>query len=305
MWQNTPINITIVGLGNVGTAIAFLLLQESKYSYHINIIIKNKHKDRSGRILDLENAVYHKNHRIILNDQQLFKEADYIFHTAGGIIPLGAGRDIALDMSRQIVDDVYGKVTFSKTPFIINVANPVELTCQYLLKVLGNDFLYKIIGTGTLLDQLRFEGFLAKRLGVEVGEFHCPIIGEHGPGLIWLRQYSTLPSIEIDENIFSECIKHTINAANTIKATEGHTKYGVAACAVNIFNNILHEKKQPFVACIHTNDYYNNLSEYKGFLGLPLLIKDQKIHIINMDLTEEQKKTLRSVGNKFDKKLKQ
>jgi len=85
------IQISIVGLGNVGKFIAGALLSLEEVKLEVNIM--DPHTDVVGAVYDLEHAAAIKGlHRFYFNSRDRFLNADFIFHCAGTPVPKGASR---------------------------------------------------------------------------------------------------------------------------------------------------------------------------------------------------------------------
>jgi len=73
-----PLQITIIGFGNVGRQLLALLLEEQFRPFHINII--DPSPKVKGSFYDLLPAGnLRKIHRIYLNNESHFNDADFIF----------------------------------------------------------------------------------------------------------------------------------------------------------------------------------------------------------------------------------
>jgi len=62
---------------------------------------------------------------------------------------------------------------------ILVVSNPVDIITYMIQKWSGLP-VEKVIGSGTVLDSIRFRYLLSEKLGVDVKNVHGYIIGEHG-----------------------------------------------------------------------------------------------------------------------------
>lgn len=299
--QQDILEITIVGLGNVGASIALLLLAEGNRAYRINVIDINSELIE-GRFLDLKNANTQRLHELIWNDWDLFAKADFVFHTAGGNILLGADRDSVLRESQNIVEDIYSDIEFIAEPYFVVISNPVERICGFLNTTLKNKFTNRIVGTGTELDIVRFEGYLSEALNTHMHDIEVIIIGEHGPGLILLEQHSKVGEstlTHIDHAILEDCMHKTTHTANRIKQVEGHTKYGVAMAGVKLMDHIISNSSEVIVCSSFMNSYYNKSSEKNIYMSLPVSFEEGKVNIHNLELNIAQRELLNELTNKF------
>lgn len=295
--------ITIVGSGNVGATIAYGLLADSNNNFVINFIEIDQALKR-GRYLDLVNANVYKNHSLHWNDFDLFSNSDFIFHTAGGNIALNADRESVFEESKYIIEQIYKGIKFKSICFFIVISNPVEIMCSILNKVLNYTHANQILGTGTMLDSIRFDRYIAEATNTDIKKIETKIIGEHGEGLILLEQHSTIDNYfysEIDIAIIDDCMIKTKSTAKEIKQIEGHTKYGVANCALFIMNSLLKTEKTKTICSVLSN--FNNTNQ-NTFLSLPVIFSNNNIEIENLTLNEKQESMLTKLSEKFNNLIK-
>ena len=75
------INITVIGFGNVGAALLLLLLNNARA---IRLNVMEPDDQRKGAFLDLAHSMFlYLNKELIVNDQDLLNDSDFIFYTAG------------------------------------------------------------------------------------------------------------------------------------------------------------------------------------------------------------------------------
>ena len=75
-------HISVIGLGETGSAISLLLLGEFE-GIHLNIM--DPKTSISGRVLDFKHAGAVRDNRVSWNEQHLLEEARFIFFCAGSI----------------------------------------------------------------------------------------------------------------------------------------------------------------------------------------------------------------------------
>ena len=196
--------------------------------------------DVSGSFLDLSHAACLDNtHQVVMNNPQLLSESQFIFHCAGASVPLNASRlsvvQESIDITTQIFQDFESKID----PYIIVVANPVDIISYHTYRLTGG----KVLGTGTLLDTIRMKYYLQQNLDLVQPNISTILLGEHGDSIAWIRSRSTIngkPLNEvIDDGIAEHCLQQVKQAASKIKETQGATYYAVSDCALRIMNEVL------------------------------------------------------------------
>tara|TARA_R110000737_G_scaffold157205_1_gene185743 strand:+ start:18299 stop:19222 length:924 start_codon:yes stop_codon:yes gene_type:complete len=235
--------ISIVGFGNIGKLICALLLPKKEHRFIINIVDINPNV--AGAILDLQqgNQLF-SNHKIIHNSKAHFNNSDFIFHCAGASVPKDKSRLYTCHQSIEITEAIFKDFKPNKVPFIIIVANPVDIIAAITYKITGLPADH-IFGTGTFLDSIRMNYYLQAEIK-DAKSIDAIVHGEHGETAFLSRQLSTINGLQfekfLDDSTIESCLNLTKNAAKEIKMTQQATMYGVSYCAINIFESLLTDK---------------------------------------------------------------
>jgi len=232
--------VSIIGYGNVGKLIAALLLPYKKYSLHINII--DTDSNVRGAVLDFEHgAELYDSHSISFNSQDLLNQSDFIFHCAGASVPRGQSRLVTTKASIEITEAVFSGFRPLKTPFVIVVANPVEVISAITQIITGLPR-QKVVGTGTFLDSLRMNHAVKSLMG-EATTVDSVLLGEHGSTAFLSRQLSSLNTksfdVALNQDTINELMEKVKGSASKIKETQEACIYGVSYCAIKVFEALL------------------------------------------------------------------
>jgi L-lactate dehydrogenase len=268
------INLTIIGCGNVGAELLFLLMLHPQ---PLKINILEPDKGREGAMLD----IFHINglenqHVLFINNFDLVPDVDFIFHTAGSCNKPNEKRGTVAESNVKLTKTIFKEIQFAKSPYIIVITNPVDLIC-YSLSLLHKNLEGRIVGTGTFLDTLRLNYYTAHELNCRADEVNGWILGEHGDSMVPVFSKTFIKEKPVMEVAYLKQLDaialNTVKAAAQIRKTQSGTWYGVAYCAYIIFKNILERNNGPFSLCIKTNDYYRELLKTKEdiYIGLPAL----------------------------------
>lgn len=231
--------ITIIGFGNIGKQIASLLLNHNNIT--INII--DPDNNIKGAILDMNQAnQLYNNQTLVYNDFELFNQSDFIFHCAGASVPKGESRLTTSKLSIEITKAIFKDYQPKKNPFIIVVANPVEIIATITHKITGLPK-QNIIGTGTFLDSLRMNFVVKSKLNKNNVDVNSILLGEHGDSVYLSEQLSQINNRPLNHYFSNDellkMLREVKRSAFEIKKTQSATIYGVSHCAVKIFYSLL------------------------------------------------------------------
>lgn len=239
------IQISIVGLGNVGKFIAGTLLSIEDVRLDINIM--DPKPAVIGAVYDLEHAAAIKgNHKFTFNSNDRFQNADFIFHCAGTPVPKGASRLVTCQSSIEITETVFEDFQSNKEPFIIVLANPVEIITLVTQRLTGLPK-YKVVGTGTFLDSVRMDHEIRKKTNDD-DHIRAVLLGEHGAAAYLSEQLSFVNNRSLSSRFTQKELDEMLGvvkaSAGMIKHTQEATIYGVGHCAIHLFKQLLKEEKQ-------------------------------------------------------------
>lgn len=283
------INLTIIGFGNVGASLALLLLN-NKHSIRLNIIEPDP--QREGAFLDLAHGMsLYRNKELFINDEELFADADFVFHSAGIPNKHGGSRLSTAKENIGLTKQLFESVHFTKNPYVIVITNPVDIISDavYRFSDLPAD---RVIGTGTFLDSIRLSYYLSSISGQKTESFESFVLGEHGASQVpvySMTMFNWKPILEnslFTDNILNLAKEMTINAAFQIRETQKGTTYGVSKCAETLFNYLLDTEEHLLTLSVLTNEYYRKLLklEHNIYISLPVLVKNNSIEINNEHL---------------------
>ncbi len=269
--------ISIIGFGNVGKTIGGLLLPMEEQSIHLNIIDTDLGVE--GAILDLQHgAELYPKHQISHNNQELLNESDFVFHCAGASVPKGMSRLVTSRASIDITKAIFKEFKPTKEPFVIVVANPVEIIAYITQKETGLPK-QNIIGTGTYLDSIRMN-YVVKEHADNISSINAILLGEHGSSAFLSEQLSTLNgqpfNSMFDQGTLDSLMTQVKASAGKIKETQEATIFGVSYCAIRIFEALLSdEPKQIPVSTFIPDHLTAKLDESDIYLSLPSEVSDK------------------------------
>ncbi len=256
----------IVGTGNVGSSIAYALLNQRTAVKEL-ILTDIDREDAKGEVMDLSDAlaVAPSYLKLKAGDYSDAKDVDICIITAGANQKPGETRtDLAKKNSKIIKEIVEAVMASGFDGIFLVVSNPVD-TLAYLTYQYSGLPPERIIGSGTVLDSARLRYDLAKKLGVHPKSVHAYQVGEHGDSEFALWSLATIGGEKIERLVSktdrTQIELDTRNRAYEIIRKKGATYYGIGSCVTQIVNCILNDEKR----VLSVSNYDDNNEVYSGF----------------------------------------
>ena len=175
--------VTVVGAGNVGANCALRIADKELADVVLVDVVEGVPQ---GKALDLLESGPILGYDCSLTGSNGYVEtqgSDIVVITAG--IPRKPG-ETRLDLLRKNVDLMKGVLEelgrHSRDYYLVMVANPVDVLTYQAARSAGLPT-HNVIGTGTLLDTVRFRSLLGQRLNVAPDQVYVYMLGEHGDSM--------------------------------------------------------------------------------------------------------------------------
>ena len=269
--------VGIVGVGNVGATLAFILATKNICS---NLLLKDLRENFvQAMALDISQATNASKSKTITKaclKNEEFKNCDVIVITAGIARKPGMSRDDLL-LTNAI---------------IIVVSNPLDVMVYTALKA-SNCPRNKIIGMAGILDSARMAHFIFEKLGYGQGQIEASVMGGHGNDMVPLADFSTVAGVRLSELLSKEDIEDIVNktkngGAQIVKLLEtGSAYYAPAYSTTLMIEAILEDKKEIYPCAVMLEGEYG----YENIVsGVPVMLGSNGVEkIIELNLKEEQK----------------
>lgn len=241
--------LTMVGSGRVGSTALFQFLLEGLFQ---EVVIVDIDRPRAeGEALDLLHGTA-LNHRcsFLAADYDATSGSDMVLITAG--IPRRPG-ETRLDLLKKnvgLMGDILDQIMrYNSDPFIIMVSNPVDVLTYQAIRKVGLPP-NKVFGTGTLLDTTRFRSMLGERLGVNPGQVHAYMLGEHGDSMAPILTGANVAGLALEkfpgfsQAMLDEVIEATRFGGARVIERKGGTFYSVAPMITELIRAILQDSRQ-------------------------------------------------------------
>lgn len=286
--------VGIIGVGNVGSTLAYTLASKAICSY---IVLKDIRENIvQAMALDISqasNAV--KSHTIVkaATSGEDFKGCDLIVITAGLPRTPGMSRDDLLLTNAKIMQSVLEDIkTNAPDAILIVVSNPLDAMVYSALKISGFPR-EKVIGMAGILDSARMSHFILEKLGYGAGQIESSVMGGHGDDMVPLPNYSTVAGVPLNELLSKEDIEEIVTktkngGAQIVKYLEtGSAYYAPAHATTLMVEAILHNKKKIYPCAVMLKGEYG----YENVVGgVPVMLGSNGIEkIIELKLDTHQK----------------
>lgn len=285
--------VAIIGMGNVGAAVAHGLIAQGAFDDYV-LIDTNEAKVKADA-LDFQDAAANLNHHanITVNSYEALADADVIISALGNIKLQdnpNADRFVELPFTSKEVIEVSKKIKeVGFNGILIAITNPVDVVTSLYQHYTGLPK-ERVIGTGTLLDTARMKRAVGVRFGVDPRSVYGYNLGEHGNSQFtaWSQvrvkgqPISKLTSEEVLEEIGTEAMR----GGHTVFYGKKYTSYGIASAAIRLALAVISDAHEE----LPVTNYYAPLDTY---LSYPALVgRSGIIEQLQLTLTEEEEAKL-------------
>lgn len=287
----------IVGVGFVGTGIAYSLLNQNILD---EMVLVDVNKDKAdGEARDLFDGVTYTqgNCQVSSGDYSDCKDADIVVITAGINQKPGQTRLELVDTNAKIMKQVVRSIMDSGfNGILLVVSNPVDVLTYVAWKESGLPH-NQVFGTGTSLDSTRLRMQISKKVNVDPHDISAYIIGEHGDSETPLWSQATVGGkpifdmIDDHEDITKEDLDDIYvkvrDAAYYIIDRKGYTNFGIGLSTARVVKAVLNDEH----AILPVSAYFEG--EYglnDIYTGIPAVVTEHGVdHIVNLHITDEEK----------------
>ena len=300
--------VAIIGMGNVGAAVAHGLIAQGAFDDYV-LIDTNEDKVRADA-LDFQDAAANLNHHanITVNDYETLADADVLISALGNIkLQDNQNADRFAELPFTSKEVIYISEKIKSVGFrgvLIAITNPVDVVTSLFQHYTGLPK-ERVIGTGTLLDTARMKRAVGVRFGVDPRSVYGYNLGEHGNSQFtaWSQvrvkgqPIHTLTSEKVLEEIATEAMK----GGHTVFYGKKYTSYGIASAAIRLALAVVSDAHEE----LPITNYYAPLDTY---LSYPAIIgRNGVIEQVKLSLTDEEEAKLahsaQFIQDKFSKHI--
>ncbi|PHT95994.1 L-lactate dehydrogenase A chain [Capsicum annuum] len=283
---NHKTKISVIGVGNVGMAIAQTILTQ-----------------------DLHAAAFLPRTKIVASvNYSVTSGSDLCIVTAGARQNPGESRlnllQRNLAMYKGIVPEL---VKYSPQCILLIVSNPVDVLTYVVWKLSGFPA-NRVIGSGTNLDSSRFRFLIADHLDVNAQDVQAYIVGEHGDssvalwssisvGGIPLLSFLERQQIAIEKETLENIHKKVVQSAYEVINLKGYTSWAIGYSVASLAYSIIRDQRKIHPVSVLAKDFYG-IDGDDVFLSLPAQLgRSGVLGVTNVHLTDEEIQQLKYSAN--------
>ncbi|KAI3687607.1 hypothetical protein L1987_81307 [Smallanthus sonchifolius] len=296
--------ISVVGVGNVGMAIAQTVLTQSLADENALVDV-NADKLR-GEMLDLQHAA------AFLPRTKISASVDYSSTVGSDLVIVTAGaRQIPGESRLNLLQrnlTLFSKVILplaagSPESIMLIVSNPVDVLTYVAWKLSGFPS-NRVIGSGTNLDSSRFRFLIADHLDLNAQDVQAYIVGEHGDssvalwssihvGRVPILSFLERQQIAYEKQTLDKIHKEVVEGAYEVIRLKGYTSWAIEYSAASLARAILRDQRSIHLVSVLAKGFYG-IDGGELFLSLPTQLgRSGVLGVTNVHLTEEEANQLR------------
>lgn len=288
--------VTVVGSGNVGSALAQRLAEKNIADVVLLDVVEGRPQGLALDLMQARGIERHDRKIVGTNDYADTANSDVVVITAGLPRKPGMTRSDLMTTNAKIVLEVTRQaIVHSPNAVFIVVTNPLDQMTYLTWKASGLPT-QQVMGMAGVLDSSRFQTFIAMELGVSTSDIHATVLGSHGDLMVPLPRYTTVNGIPITELMDGETIARLVDrtrqgGAEIVELLKtGGAFYAPASSTAVMVESILFN--QPRILPVTTR-LQGEYGLKNVFTGVPCRLGCQGVErIIELKLTDAEREAL-------------
>lgn len=297
--MNTRRKVSIIGAGNTGSTLAFVLAQKEI----ADIVMIDRPQSEGfvkGKALDiLESGPIFGFDTNVQGSVQIedIQDSDIVVMTAGIPRKPGMTRDDLVQTNEEIVHQTSLNIAkYAPNATIIVLTNPVDAMTYTALKASGFPK-ERVIGQSGVLDTARYQSFIADELKVSVKDINGLVLGGHGDTMVPLVESTQVNGVPVKDLIAEDVLERIVNRTRKGGAEivellgKGSAYYAPATAIYEMIEAILKDQKRllPSIAYLEGEYRFSDIC-----LGVPTILSKNGIEkIVEVNLNEREQEQLK------------
>jgi len=250
--------ISIIGLGHVGSTLAYSLVLQGLAS---DLVLVNRSPARArGDALDLTHALSFTEAlgRVRAGGVADTIESDLLILTLSVPFrpPMTSRADLAAGNRALYAELVPQLAALSPQARILVVTNPVDAMTHWALE--GSGFpVHRVMGIGTLVDSARFRMELSEHYHIHPNDLRAYVLGEHGPTQFAAMSVASAGGEMIDDKeLARDLLDRQSASAYEIVAAKGYTNFAIASATALVVESIVRDRRRTIPVSVRIDDYF-------------------------------------------------
>jgi len=291
--------VTIVGVGQVGMACAYSILQHGIAG---EIALVDVVADKlQGEMMDLQHGLAFTRPCVIKasTDYSISAGSKICVITAGCRQREGESRLSLVQRNVEIFRGIIPQlVKHSPNTLLLVVSNPVDVLTYVTWKLSGLPPT-RVFGSGTNLDSARFRFLLGEKLNLAPSNCHGWIIGEHGDSSVPVWSGVNVAGVTLSnldphigdpvsgEHWEAAIHKKVVSSAYDIIKLKGYTSWAIGLSVCKIVQGALHNSRNVFALSINVKGFHGINNDV--YLSLPCVLGSEGItDVVKQNLNEQE-----------------
>lgn len=295
----TKKKISIIGAGNTGATLAFIVAQ-----HELADVVLIDRPDNEGQVkgkaLDVfeSSPVYGFDAKVTGSVNYAdTADSDIVVITAGSPRKPGMSRDDLVQINEKVMFDVTKEIVkYSPDCKIIVLTNPVDAMTYSVLKASGFPK-ERVIGQSGVLDTARYQSFIAEALNVSIKDIRGLVLGGHGDTMVPLVNSTNVNGVPLHQLLnqtqIEQIVERTRKGGAEIVALlgNGSAYYAPASAVFEMIEAILKDQHRllPSIALLEGEYGFSDIC-----LGVPTVLSEKGIeNIVELALSDNEQAQLR------------
>ncbi len=299
----TKRKISIIGAGNTGSTLAFLIAERELADVVLIDQPKNEGQVK-GKALDIleSSPIYGFDVNVFGSVAYSdIKDSDIVVITAGVPRKPGMSRDDLVKINEKVMEEVTTEIIkYAPDCKVVVLTNPVDAMTYTVLKTSGFSK-NRVIGQSGVLDTARYQTFIAQALSVSVKDIKGLVLGGHGDTMVPLVKATNVNGVPLtdllDESVINEIVERTRKGGAEIVELlgTGSAYYAPASAVYSMLEAILKDQQRllPTIALLNGEYGFSDIC-----LGVPAILGKNGIeHVLELTLSDEEQNQLQTSAN--------
>ena len=295
----TKKKISIIGAGNTGATLAFIVAQ-----HELADVVLIDRPDNEGQVkgkaLDIfeSSPVYGFDAKVTGSVNYAdTADSDIVVITAGSPRKPGMSRDDLVQINEKVMFDVTKEIVkYSPDCKIIVLTNPVDAMTYSVLKASGFPK-ERVIGQSGVLDTALYQSFIAEALNVSIKDIRGLVLGGHGDTMVPLVNSTNVNGVPLHQLLnqtqIEQIVERTRKGGAEIVALlgNGSAYYAPASAVFEMIEAILKDQHRllPSIALLEGEYGFSDIC-----LGVPTVLSEKGIeNIVELALSDNEQAQLR------------